>query len=187
MNHTPTTVPAYGTPCQNRHPDLWFSDVREDVEKAKAGCAVCPIRAACLAGAIERHEPAGVWGGVRFEAGRPLDRTPQRTRLTERERRHAEAERRRRSREAAAARRGSRLKSDVDHARVERAVHAVGARIPVGDTLTLGERVEVLRRVFPRYGLSTDALAELLGVSPRTINRDVGRVLDLADASSSAA
>jgi WhiB family redox-sensing transcriptional regulator len=50
-------------PCQQRDPDLWFADSPADVELAKTLCADCPWRAECLAGALARHEPAGVWGG----------------------------------------------------------------------------------------------------------------------------
>ena len=32
-------------------------------------CAECPVRAACLAEAIERSEPWGVWGGELFLRG----------------------------------------------------------------------------------------------------------------------
>jgi WhiB family transcriptional regulator, redox-sensing transcriptional regulator len=44
-------------------PDLFFAERPEDVARAKALCEDCPIRAACLAGALERGEPWGVWGG----------------------------------------------------------------------------------------------------------------------------
>ena len=40
-----------------------------DVEEAKALCRDCPIREACLAGALERREPWGVWGGELFVGG----------------------------------------------------------------------------------------------------------------------
>jgi WhiB family redox-sensing transcriptional regulator len=33
------------------------------VEQAKAMCRGCRARLACLAGALERGEPWGVWGG----------------------------------------------------------------------------------------------------------------------------
>jgi len=56
-------------PCRQVDPDLFFPELPTDVERAKALCADCPIRAQCLAGALERREPWGVWGGEWFEAG----------------------------------------------------------------------------------------------------------------------
>ena len=50
-------------PCHTVDPDLWFAESPADVETAKALCAPCPLKAACLAGALERREPWGVWGG----------------------------------------------------------------------------------------------------------------------------
>ena len=50
-------------PCQRENPQLWFSEQPTDLELAKAYCQPCPMRRSCLAGAIERHEPHGVWGG----------------------------------------------------------------------------------------------------------------------------
>jgi WhiB family redox-sensing transcriptional regulator len=50
-------------PCRKHPADLWFAELPEDVELAKALCADCPIRQECLAGALERSEPWGVWGG----------------------------------------------------------------------------------------------------------------------------
>ena len=37
------------------------------VARACAICAHCPVRAACLDGALERGEVWGVWGGVNLE------------------------------------------------------------------------------------------------------------------------
>lgn|SRR5690606_26080588 len=50
-------------PCRKHPADLWFAELPEDVELAKALCTDCPIRQQCLAGALERSEPWGVWGG----------------------------------------------------------------------------------------------------------------------------
>ncbi len=44
-------------------PDLFFAESPLDVARAKELCAGCPVRAACLAGALDRGEPWGVWGG----------------------------------------------------------------------------------------------------------------------------
>ena len=54
--------------------DLWFADSPVDLEKAKALCAGCPVKAACLAGAQHRGEPWGVWGGEIFERGAVIAR-----------------------------------------------------------------------------------------------------------------
>jgi WhiB family transcriptional regulator, redox-sensing transcriptional regulator len=56
-------------PCRQYDPDLWFADAPADLEVAKALCGGCPLRVECLAGAIERAEPWGVWGGEIFERG----------------------------------------------------------------------------------------------------------------------
>ena len=78
----PRTAPAIATspvtlvgvptgralPCSG-DPDLFFAELPEDVELAKALCRACPVRIACLAGAVERREPWGVWGGELFLRG----------------------------------------------------------------------------------------------------------------------
>lgn len=51
-----------GLPC-TAEPDLFFAESPEDVETAKTMCRGCVARIACLAGALERQEPWGVWGG----------------------------------------------------------------------------------------------------------------------------
>jgi WhiB family transcriptional regulator, redox-sensing transcriptional regulator len=55
-------------PCSS-DPDLFFAETPEDVRRAKELCGACPIRSACLAGALERGEPHGVWGGALFIRG----------------------------------------------------------------------------------------------------------------------
>ena len=61
----PAPVPGSGAtlPCWTASPDLWFAESPADVETAKALCVPCPLRDACLAGALDRREPWGVWGG----------------------------------------------------------------------------------------------------------------------------
>ena len=56
-------------PCWTTAPDLWFAESPADVEAAKALCVPCPLREACLTGALERREPWGVWGGQLVVAG----------------------------------------------------------------------------------------------------------------------
>ena len=55
-------------PC-TEDPELFFAESPEDVEYAKSLCIDCPLRATCLAGALERREPWGVWGGELFVRG----------------------------------------------------------------------------------------------------------------------
>jgi len=55
-------------PCTH-DPELFFAESPDDVETAKALCRECPARAACLAGALKRREPWGVWGGELFLRG----------------------------------------------------------------------------------------------------------------------
>ncbi len=56
-------------PCRVEDPELWFAESPERLEVAKALCGGCPLRDACLAGALDRAEPWGVWGGEIFERG----------------------------------------------------------------------------------------------------------------------
>jgi WhiB family redox-sensing transcriptional regulator len=65
---------------------LFFSDDLIDIGRAKAICDKCELAASCLAGALERQEPWGVWGGELLENGRivankrPCGRPPRRPR-----------------------------------------------------------------------------------------------------------
>lgn len=76
-----TTVPSTAAllddltfPCQRENGDLWFAEAPQQLEQAKGLCGPCPIRAECLAGALDRREPWGVWGGELFDAGRVVPR-----------------------------------------------------------------------------------------------------------------
>ena len=51
---------------------LFFSEQLDDIARAKAFCAGCTVRAPCLAGAIARREPWGVWGGELFVHGKVI-------------------------------------------------------------------------------------------------------------------
>ena len=61
--------PRTGLPCWTFDPELFFAESPADVEYAKTICTDCPIKADCLAGALERREPWGVWGGELFIQG----------------------------------------------------------------------------------------------------------------------
>ncbi|HEX4703754.1 MAG TPA: WhiB family transcriptional regulator [Pseudonocardiaceae bacterium] len=86
LESTPLAGPD--TPCQANDPDLWFAEAPADLERAKALCADCPVRAQCLAGALARHEPWGVWGGEIFERGLVIPRKRPRGRPRKDDRRH---------------------------------------------------------------------------------------------------
>ncbi|WP_324654009.1 WhiB family transcriptional regulator [Georgenia sp. H159] len=67
-----TAFPGGGpaTPCQRAgDTDLWFAEGTADVELAKSLCRQCWLRRECLAAAVERREPWGVWGGEVFVGG----------------------------------------------------------------------------------------------------------------------
>jgi WhiB family transcriptional regulator, redox-sensing transcriptional regulator len=51
---------------------LFFSDHIPDITAAKAFCAQCPVKDACLTEALARREPWGVWGGELLVNGRIL-------------------------------------------------------------------------------------------------------------------
>jgi WhiB family transcriptional regulator, redox-sensing transcriptional regulator len=64
--------PDRALPCVEEGPELYFSESPRELERAKRLCRPCPLRSACLAGAMERQEPWGVWGGEVFVDGHPV-------------------------------------------------------------------------------------------------------------------
>lgn len=68
------TAEQQDLPCRLVDPEIFFAESPVDVESAKAMCLDCPVRQACLAGALERREPWGVWGGELFVQGQVVAR-----------------------------------------------------------------------------------------------------------------
>jgi WhiB family redox-sensing transcriptional regulator len=50
--------------CREVDPELWYPEIGEMPHDAKQICSLCPVRAECLAEALRRREPHGVWGGL---------------------------------------------------------------------------------------------------------------------------
>ncbi len=72
---SPTTLNQSTTlPCRVADPDLWFAENPIELEQAKVLCAQCPLRRECLAAALDRAEPWGVWGGEIFDQGTVIAR-----------------------------------------------------------------------------------------------------------------
>jgi WhiB family transcriptional regulator, redox-sensing transcriptional regulator len=64
--------PVAPLPCRSA-PDLFFAEHPDHLKQAQALCATCPAIQECLAGALERGEPCGVWGGKLFMFGNIID------------------------------------------------------------------------------------------------------------------
>ena len=52
--------------------NLFFSEQLDDIARAKAFCGGCVVRAECLASAVDRREPWGVWGGELLVNGKVI-------------------------------------------------------------------------------------------------------------------
>jgi WhiB family redox-sensing transcriptional regulator len=52
--------------------DMFFSEDLYDIARAKFICRSCEVQALCFAGAKERREPWGVWGGELFVNGKVI-------------------------------------------------------------------------------------------------------------------
>ncbi|GAA3610608.1 WhiB family transcriptional regulator [Microlunatus ginsengisoli] len=55
-----------GPACAGTDTETWFSTVPADQVVCLRICADCPVREACLAGALARDEQWGIWGGRIF-------------------------------------------------------------------------------------------------------------------------
>jgi len=60
---TATLTTDQPLPCQTTKADLWFAETPREQQQAKHLCGGCRIRRHCLAGALHRREPCGIWGG----------------------------------------------------------------------------------------------------------------------------
>ena len=50
--------------CRGIDPDIFYPASEEEADEAKAICAQCPVREACLEYALANRERDGVWGGA---------------------------------------------------------------------------------------------------------------------------
>ena len=60
--------------CRGADPDIFYPATDEEAEEAKAVCATCPVRQACLEYALANRERDGVWGGLTERERRRLIR-----------------------------------------------------------------------------------------------------------------
>ena len=60
--------------CRGADPDIFYPSSDEEAEEAKAICATCPVRQACLEYALANRERDGVWGGATERERRRLIR-----------------------------------------------------------------------------------------------------------------
>ncbi|MFF8513231.1 WhiB family transcriptional regulator [Streptomyces sp. NPDC015492] len=73
--------------CADVDPELFFpvgdsGPALLQEEEAKTVCRRCPLQAACLQGALDRGEAAGVWGGMSEKERRSLKRRAARNRAS---------------------------------------------------------------------------------------------------------
>jgi WhiB family redox-sensing transcriptional regulator len=71
--------------CRSYDPEFFFPIGKTgraiaEIQRAKAVCAACPVRAECLAFALETHQDYGIWGDCDDDERRALRR--QRRRVT---------------------------------------------------------------------------------------------------------
>ena len=69
--------------CLSADPDLFFpisasAAVAPQIARAKAICAGCPVRTACLGFAMAHREVLGIWGGTTDEERRKARRAASR-------------------------------------------------------------------------------------------------------------
>lgn len=60
--------------CADMNSDLFFPQRGASTDKAKAACRACPVRAECLAYAMNTGERFGIWGGLSERERRQLRR-----------------------------------------------------------------------------------------------------------------
>ena len=65
--------------CRGVDPDVFYPASDEETEVAKAICAQCPVREACLEYALANRERDGVWGGATERERRRMIRQRRKT------------------------------------------------------------------------------------------------------------
>ncbi|MFJ1601524.1 WhiB family transcriptional regulator [Streptomyces sp. NPDC088261] len=83
MSFEPARTAAQPIPaCAGMDPEIFFPHALAtgDLALAKNACDGCPVKVACLQGALERGEQHGVWGGLSEDERRTLKRRAARER-----------------------------------------------------------------------------------------------------------
>jgi WhiB family transcriptional regulator, redox-sensing transcriptional regulator len=65
---------ADGALCAETDPELFFPENGGSVRDAKQVCSRCPVRAECLAYALDTNQRFGVWGGLSERERRQIRR-----------------------------------------------------------------------------------------------------------------
>ena len=65
--------------CRGLDASIFYPDTEDEADVAKAVCAECGVRAACLEYALARREKVGVWGGATERERRRLLRQRRRS------------------------------------------------------------------------------------------------------------
>jgi len=65
--------------CQGIDPEIFYPVADEEADAAKAICAVCTVREACLEHALAHREREGVWGGTTERERRRIHRQRRRS------------------------------------------------------------------------------------------------------------
>ena len=63
--------------CRDLDTDVFFPETEDEIAVAKAVCATCPVREACLEFALITRQDDGVWGGLDENERRRLRRRRQ--------------------------------------------------------------------------------------------------------------
>lgn len=73
---TDTDLPGWyaDAACADHPADWWFPDKGHGAERAVEVCMACPVRAACLAYALDQGFDEGIWGGMSPRARTKLRR-----------------------------------------------------------------------------------------------------------------
>ena len=65
--------------CKGIDPDVFYPAIEEEADEAKAICAECPVRLACLEFALAARERDGIWGGATEKDRRRIIRQRRKT------------------------------------------------------------------------------------------------------------
>jgi WhiB family redox-sensing transcriptional regulator len=78
--------------CLGQDPELFFpvgttGPALDQISRAKAECARCPVRAQCLEWSLASHQDHGIWGGATEEERRAIGQARRRGERSSRSRR----------------------------------------------------------------------------------------------------